>query len=117
MSRWLQRVHRKSGFTLAELLIVLAILGILIAIAIPLFGTQLDQVTRQRDEANMRSAQSMAVMQYMIDGEPGSAVYYAHMDDNHNMTVDTVQEGAQYTISFDAAGVPTVSETSSMPAP
>ena len=46
----------KKGFTLAELLIVLAILAILIAIAIPVFTAQLENARRQADHANLRSA-------------------------------------------------------------
>ena len=46
----------KKGFTLAELLIVLAILAILIAIAIPVFSAQLENARRQADHANLRSA-------------------------------------------------------------
>lgn len=50
----------KKGFTLAELLIVIAIIAILIAIAIPAFGGALDNAKIQTDHANMRSAYAMA---------------------------------------------------------
>ena len=50
----------KKGFTLAELLIVIAIIAILIAIAIPVFAGQLDNARIQTDHANMRSAYAMA---------------------------------------------------------
>ncbi len=54
----------KKGFTLAELLIVIAIIAILIAIAIPAFGGALDNARIQTDHANMRSAYAIAqVMQ------------------------------------------------------
>ena len=46
----------KKGFTLAELLIVIAIIAILIAIAIPAFSAQLDNARLQADHANVRSA-------------------------------------------------------------
>lgn len=50
----------KKGFTLAELLIVIAIIAILIAIAIPVFGGQLENARLQTDHANMRSAYAVA---------------------------------------------------------
>ena len=46
----------KKGFTLAELLIVIAIIAILIAIAIPAFGAQLENARISADHANIRSA-------------------------------------------------------------
>ena len=44
------------GFTLAELLIVVAIIAVLVAIAIPVFTTQLEKSKEGTDIANLRSA-------------------------------------------------------------
>lgn len=52
--------QNKKGFTLAELLIVVAIIAILIAIAIPIFAGALNNAKIQTDHANMRSAYAMA---------------------------------------------------------
>lgn len=46
----------KKGFTLAELLIVVAIIGVLVAISIPIFSSQLEKSREAVDEANLRSA-------------------------------------------------------------
>ena len=51
--------NNKKGFTLAELLIVIAIIAILIGIAIPVFSAQLDNARRQADHANLRSAYAL----------------------------------------------------------
>lgn len=46
----------KKGFTLAELLIVVAIIGVLVAISIPIFTSQLEKAREATDLANVRSA-------------------------------------------------------------
>lgn len=48
--------NNKKGFTLAELLIVVAIIGILVAISIPIFTSQL---TKAKDATNLANARSM----------------------------------------------------------
>ena len=45
-----------KGFTLAELLIVVAIIAVLVAIAIPIFTSQLEKAREGTDAANIRSA-------------------------------------------------------------
>lgn len=47
--------ENKKGFTLAELLIVVAIIAVLVAIAIPIFTAQLQKAKVATDEANIRS--------------------------------------------------------------
>ena len=57
----------KKGFTLAELLIVLAIMAILIEIAIPVFSAQLEKARHSVDENSARSAKSLAEAHYMLE--------------------------------------------------
>ena len=45
-----------KGFTLMEMLIVVAIIAVLVAIAIPVFTNQLEKAREATDEANVRSA-------------------------------------------------------------
>ena len=47
--------ENKKGFTLAELLIVVAIIAVLVAISIPIFTNQLEKSREATDEANIRS--------------------------------------------------------------
>lgn len=46
----------REGFTLAELLIVVAIIAVLVAVAIPIFGSQLEKSREAADLANVRAA-------------------------------------------------------------
>ena len=48
--------NNKKGFTLAELLVVVGIIAVLIAIAIPVFTSQLEKSREAVDAANIRSA-------------------------------------------------------------
>ena len=52
----------QKGFTLAELLIVVAIIAVLVAIAIPVFGSQLERSRETTDAANLRSAYAAATV-------------------------------------------------------
>ena len=61
----------KKGFTLAELLVVVAIVGILVAISIPVFTAQLTKARLATNQANMRAA----VAAYLTDGKETEVVY------------------------------------------
>jgi len=63
----LSRLHRKEGFTLIELMIVIAIIGILAAIAIPQFSayrTRSYNSAAQSDLRNMATAQEAYYVDY-----------------------------------------------------
>ena len=64
----MNKIKNTKGFTLMEMLIVVAIIAILIAIAIPTFTTQLEKAREAADIANIRSAYSEAMVKY-LDGD------------------------------------------------
>ena len=56
-----------KGFTLAELLIVVAIIAVLVAIAIPVFTTQLEKAREATDISNIRSLYAEVVAAGLAD--------------------------------------------------
>ena len=74
----MKRQTRRSrhGFTLAELLIVIAVIGILTAIAIPVFSHQLEEARRAADEANLRQGISLAHSEYLSSSRKDSHKYF-----------------------------------------
>ena len=64
--------NNNRGFTLAELLIVVAIIAVLVAIAIPVFTHQLEKSREATDAANVRSAIATLVTEYLTENKAGS---------------------------------------------
>lgn len=58
-------IRKEKGFTLAELLIVTAIIAVLVSISIPVFSDQLEKSRDAVSVANMRNAYSLAQTEYM----------------------------------------------------
>lgn len=61
-----------KGFTLMEMLIVVAIIAVLIAIAIPIFTSQLENSREATDAANLRSAYAEVSANYLTDNQAKS---------------------------------------------
>ena len=59
----------KKGFTLAELLVVVAIISVLVAVSIPIFTSQLNKAREATDIANERAGKAAAVAAYMTADE------------------------------------------------
>ena len=117
-----------KGFTLAELLIVVAIIAVLVAIAIPVFTTQLEKSREATDIANVRSAYAQVVANYItnadsaysmtvtpkqtqeswqgeqgvlmtqIDGVESSIAFDAHTNASYTVKIETVSGTAVVTV-------------------
>lgn len=77
----------KKGFTLAELLIVVAIIAVLTVVAVPIFTTQLEKSRENTDIANMREAKAAAAAAYLGDeldmgsSQTGDVIVYFDAND------------------------------------
>ncbi len=90
----------KKGFTLAELLIVVAIIAVLVAIAIPVLNSSLEKSRQATDAANIRAAYAQAVTAMMVDNAShGAATTQATMKTN---SFNLITEGDTLAgVSFD----------------
>ena len=81
------RINKKNGFTMAELLIVVAIIAVLVAVAIPIFNKQLEKSREAYDIATMRQAASLAAEYYYagVVDEPTAIANGLKWWDNHNV--------------------------------
>ncbi|MCH4207537.1 MAG: prepilin-type N-terminal cleavage/methylation domain-containing protein [Solobacterium sp.] len=66
----------KKGFTLAELLVVVAIIAVLVAVSVPIFTAQLEKAREATDIANMRAAKAEASAEYLTQ-DTNSDIYKA----------------------------------------
>ena len=69
----LKKFTNKKGFTLMEMLIVVAIIAVLVAIAIPTMTNQLEKSREATDAANIRALYAEAMVEY-LNSDTGAAV-------------------------------------------
>ena len=62
-------MKNRKGFTLAELLIVVAIIAVLVAISIPIFTGQMEKAREAADAANIRAQYAEVMAQAMSDAK------------------------------------------------
>ena len=92
----LKKKLNKKGFTLAELLIVVAIIAVLVAIAIPVFSGQLSKAKESADAANIRAAYAEAsIASLEADGAVAAVNSEPMTADHTTWTHVTIKIGGQ----------------------
>lgn len=91
MKDMIKRVREeKGGFTLAELLIVVAIILVLVAIAVPVFTGAMDKADESVQKADIRSAKIIGATKIMLDtatyGTDGPWKVTATVDSNGDVS-------------------------------
>lgn len=118
----LKKKLNKKGFTLAELLIVVAIIAVLVAVSIPIFTTQLEKAREATDLANIRAAYAEAMVDLLDNnGEGGDAQSVkmvqttsgwdhvtAEIAGDDTIDVPDVEAGDTVTVTVSDAGVVTI---------
>ncbi len=103
-------MKNQKGFTLVELLVVVVIIGILTAIAIPVYNNASRNAERRAVEANLKTIDS-AIQQYKMDNN-GAIPTQAQITNTSTGTLLTWPSGPNgATYSIDANGRGTVKAT------
>ncbi len=108
----MKKYDDKQGFSLAELLIVVAIVSVLVGISVPIFNGKLVQAKRNTDIANIRAAKVAALAEYYLDPtehKSGITYYYdAHSGTLSEQAAEVVGYNklyGKYLEKFEAEGI------------
>lgn len=88
-----EKFRKHEGFTLVEMLIVVAIIAILVAVSIPLVTSSLEKARRAVDEANARDAISLATIEVLGDNINEKTAWAYKVNSDHTAYLDDKKTG------------------------
>ena len=97
----LKKLNNKKGFTLMEMLIVVAIIAVLVAIAIPVFNGALTKSKEAADVANIRAAYAEWQVKMLTENEKVPATATALMTSDGTETKLNYNDKLTYTAAQD----------------
>ena len=124
----LKKFTNKKGFTLMEMLIVVAIIVILVAIAIPTMSNQLEKAREATDAANLRAAYAECAVAMISDTTDAKGYYkevkpvqttagFDHLGDdvtigdvNLKTDVTSIKKGTNIYVNYKADGSCTIGD-------
>lgn len=101
------KLKKQGGFTLIEMLIVVAIIAILIAIGIPMVNTALESAREATDSANERSALGLAMVEVMTKNTLGGQSAAAKVTGHYKIATagSTGQASSMGSFQDDSSGI------------
>ena len=91
-------LKNRKGFTLVELMVVVVIIGILAAIAVPVYNKTTDKANQSAVEANLRTIDG-AIMQYQASSDTTAAPVKADLEGDYIANWPTGPDGVTYSIN------------------
>ncbi len=103
----MRKMMNKKGFSLVELMIVVVIMGILIAVAIPLYGAITDNANNKTCANNVKAIKNNAANYKATYNENATTAGIASMFDDGELPKCPLGETA-YTVTIESNGSATV---------